>query len=569
MNLKKIVTVTLIVGLVSVGGGYFGYRGYKAARQHRLIKQAQTYLAKSNERKAMLTLERALKYDPKDAEACRLMAQLMERSGSPGALLLRSRVVENNPHSLEDRLALARTATRFRDYSAATNALEGVDAAGRNTAGYHNVAGAVALIVNQFDVAQAHFLEAARLEPTNPAPALNLAVVRLYGTNVGARAEARDALKSIAVTNLELRCQALRELLAEAARRRETNTALTLSKELVQTTNSLFSDRLLRLYVLKGAQDAGFKPSLAAFRSEAATNAGNVYDLGNWEMLNADPEETLKWLTNTNPPTNLPPEVKTNHAVVMLVADCYSVLEKWSDLQGYITNQNWGELDFLRHALKARALRGQGLSGAAKAEWEVTIKAAQNEQQALSMLLQMAVRWGWSTETEEILWSIVNRYPNEKGAFETLSQALYMGGRTRPWMQLLSQGLKRNPTNLGLKNNLAVTALLLEAFELKPHDLARDVYQQAGTNMAYVSTYAFSLYLQKRNDEALKVIQQLKPAELEDSAIAGYYGLILKAAGNAEKAKTYLDLASKGSVVPKGRLLPEEKKLFDRAREGA
>jgi L-asparaginase/Glu-tRNA(Gln) amidotransferase subunit D len=92
--------------------------------------------------------------------------------------------------------------------------------------------------------------------------------------------------------------------------------------------------------------------------------------------------------------------------------------------------------------------------------------------------------------------------------------------------------------------------------------LAREVYEKAPTNSAYASTYAFSLHLQKKDAEALKVIERLKPQELQNPSIAGYYGLILKATGNGAKAKTYLELASKAKP------LPEEQKLFDRAKTG-
>ena len=113
-----------------------------------------------------------------------------------------------------------------------------------------------------------------------------------------------------------------------------------------------------------------------------------------------------------------------------------------------------------------------------------------------------------------------------------------------------------------MKNNLAMTALLLDAQELKPYDLAREVYQKSPTNASYVSTYAFSLYLQGKNAEALKVMQTLKPQQLQNPSIAGYYGLILKATGDRARARTYLDWAAKA------QLLPEEKKLFDQAKTG-
>jgi Flp pilus assembly protein TadD len=133
-------------------------------------------------------------------------------------------------------------------------------------------------------------------------------------------------------------------------------------------------------------------------------------------------------------------------------------------------------------------------------------------------------------------------------------------------MQLFNQELKRTPGNLALKNNLAMTAMLLDAKELKPHDLAREVYQQAPTNSSFAATYAFSLYLQGKKPEALKVMQQIRPQDLENPSIAGYYGMILKATGGGANAASYLDKAvDKASKAP---LLPEERKLFEQARAG-
>ena len=554
-NMRKVLLIVLVLGILALGG-YGGYRGYMSLRQAHLIKQAQHYLTKSDARRALLCLERVLRSNPRNVEASRMMAALMEAGRSPGALLWRSRVVEFNPRSLDDRLALAQSAMMFRDYMVATNALEGVDAAGKKTAAYHNIAGAVAAAANQRAEAEAHFLEAARLEPTNPVPQLNLAVVRLYSTNEPARAEARTALTRISSTTPALRCQALRELVVDSLRSRQTNAALELSRDLVQQTNSAFSDRLLRLDVLKGSQNAEFKPALAAYQREAGTNTAKIYELSTWQMTRIGPAETLAWLRS------LPKNTQTNQPVALLAAECHTMLGDWRGLQASLEQQNWAELEFVRHAFQTRALRGQDLGGAAKAEWEQALKAANGQKASLIMLLRLAAQWNWQSEGEDLLWIIVNQYPGERWAFGALNQALFASGRTRPLMMLYSQELKRSPSDLSMKNNLAMTALLLDAQELKPHELAREVYQKAPTNAAYVSTYAYSLHLQKKDAEALKVIEQLKPQVLQNPSIAGYYGLILKATGNGAKAKTCLELASKAP------LLPEEKKLFDRAAAG-
>lgn len=557
-KLQKILLISVILSLLLLGGGYGGYRVYKNMRQAKLVKQAQKYLDKSEPRKAMLVLQRALRYNSRDVEACRLMADLAEAGRSPVALMWRSRVVEYNPLSNDDRLALARTAMTFRDYAAATNALEGVDLPGKKTASYHNIAGTVAAAGNRADQAEAHFLEAARLEPQNPVLQLNLSVTRLHRTNAQGLLEARSTLKQVSAnpTNSMLRCQALRELIVDSMRYRQAETALTLSQQLLRETNSTFQDRILRLNVLRATTNAQFKTALASFQREAVTNSATIYEMGMWQLANTTPAETLTWLRT------VPISEQTNQPAALLMAECFTALKDWPGLQNFLEPQNWAELEFIRRAFKARALRGQNLTGAAKSEWEVALKAVNGQQAGLVMLLRLAAAWNWQSEGEELLWSIVNRYPAEKWAFNALNQILYVGGRTRPMMTLYIQELKRTPTDLAMKNNLAVTALLLEANEQKPHDLALEVYQKAPTNSSYASTYAFSLHLLGKNAEALKVMQSINAKDLEDPSIASYYGLILKATGDAAKARPYLEKSTKA------QLLPEERLLFDRAKAG-
>lgn len=557
-KVQKTLLLLVILGLGLLGGVFASYRSYMSARQSRLVKTAEENLANSDPRKALICLQLALRHNNGDVEACRLMAQLAEAERSPAALLWRSRVVELNPGSTTDRLALAQTAMIARDYTSATNALEGVDAAGKKTAAYHNVAGTVAGAANQPAWAEAHFVEAARLEPQNAFLQLNLAVVRLHGTNASSLAEARSSLQLLSAnpTNATLRCQALRELTVESLRAKNWEAALASSRQLLQETNSVFRDRLLRLDVLRESKSAEYKPALAAFQREAGTEPGRIAELGSWQMANSSLTETLAWLRT------LPVGMQTNVAVAMIAAEVYTALGDWPGLQAAVENQNWGELEFAQHAFTARALRGQEFPGAAKGEWELALKAANSRKASLNMLRRLAVAWNWESEAEEVLWSMVNRYPTERWAFGALTQTLFSGGRTRPLMRLYRQELKRTPANLGIMNNLAMTAFLLNADELKPHDLAREVYEKSPTNAAFVSTYGFSLHLRDKNADALKVFRTLDEKQLEDPRIAGYYGLVLNATGEKGKAKGFLDSALKTPM------LPEERKLFERAKTG-
>ncbi len=555
VNIRKILLVGFIGSLLLAGGAFGAYKVYKSTRQAKLIKQVKTHLANSNSRKALLILQRLLRYNKDDLEACRLMAQLSENSRSPAALLWRNRVVELQPDSMEDRLALAQTALVFRDFASATNALAVASVTAKTNASYHNIAGTVAAALNQPAQAEAHFVEAAKLRPGNELLQLNLAVLRLHSTNNSGHAEARAALQRIGgnVTNSALRCQALRELTVDAMRLKNPNQALLISQQLIQDTNSVFKDRLLRLDILRDSTNAAFKPTLVEYQQEAGKLPATTYELAMWQMSKTSPGEAFAWLRT------LPLSTQTNQPTSMLLAECFTLLNDYKGLQAFLEPQNWEELEFIRRAFKTRALRGQDLTSAAKGEWEMTLKVANNQKASLLMLLRLAIAWKWQSEGEELLWAIVNRYPDEKWAFDVLNRLLYVGGRTRPLMMLYNQELKRSPSDLAIKNNLAITALLLEAMELRPHDMAREVYEKSPTNSAFASTYAYSLFRQKKQAEAMKVMASLSPKDLEDPSIAGYYALLLDASGDKGKARSYF------SIAEKAPMLPEEKKLFEQA----
>jgi predicted Zn-dependent protease len=539
--------------------GYAGYRSYKVWKQQHFVRLAREFIAKSDVRNAVLCLSKVLASNPQQPEAIHLMASLTDATRSPSAVLWHTRAVEINPHSVEDRLTLAESALLFQDINAATNALEGVDQADRQTGQYQNLAGRVAAAANNHASAESHFREAIRLEPQNPSWRLNLAVEQVHGTNQSAMAEAINSLQSISKnpTNSYLRCLALRELIVHADHDKQTNAEVAFSRQLLLETNSDFSDKVVQLGIFHQTKNTEFPSTLHALQQEAASEPRKLQELATWEMMKYSPAETLKWLQK------LPPKTLTNQPAAAIVAECDTMIHDWRGLQSFLEPQNWAELEFVRHAFKSLALREQGLTDAGKSEWSQALKTAKREKQPLIMLLRLTVDWRWLSESEELLWSLVNTYPSEKWAANALEEDLFLNGRTRPLLEFYSQGVKRAPSNFMLKNNLAMTALLLGANELHPDVMAREVYNSNPTNAAFASTYAYCLLLQKKNEEALKVLERLRPEQLEDPSISGYYGLALEATGNAAKAKKYLKLTDKA------RVLPEERKLFDRGSVGS
>lgn len=545
----RILVICLVGCALLAGMAYGGYRGYKSWRQQRFVTQAKAFLEEGAERKAMISLQRAIRAKPTDVEAIRLMAGMMERERSPSALVWRQRVVDLAPDSVEDRLALAQTAISFRDTMTATNALAGVSEAGRRTSEFQNVAGGVASVLGQYAEAEQHFSEAARMEPGNDFIRLNLAVVRMQGTNETRWVEARESLEGLVAssTNSAFRCRVYRELIGHAMRTGETNRAVTLAERMIEEPEVAFSDRLLRLDVIGLTRGTNFVEELMSARALATNSVGTVNQMILWQMTKVPPRPTLEWIGT------LPDEYRTNAGVALMTSDLQVAVQDWEGLLSFLDGQNWGALEFLRHAFRTLAMRNQGLTGAAEIEWGLTMRGTGMDRGALNMLLQTVARWRWADEMREILTAMVNRYPGEKWAADMLMQNLFAEGRTRSLMSLFGTQLSANPQDLTIKNNLAMTALLLDAGELRPHDLARQVYEGGPTNATYVSTYAFSLHLQEKHEEALRVMGLLTPEQLEQPSIAGYYALVLQANGRAEEARRYREKAATAQFLPEER----------------
>jgi len=550
--MRKVIVVLLVLGLLAVAA-YGGRKGYRIWKTNRAVAQATEAMAKSDYKSALLWLRSALERNRNNLEAVRMMGDFAEVSQSPDAVYWRTRLVDLQPESVTNRILLARLAVMQRDFAVAKKAIDGIRPADRTLPDALNVTGAFAVATGQFQEAEATFEAATKLQPANPVPRLNLAIIRIQRKDPQLAAEARQTLESLR-TNPAVRSDALRHLTLDATRRTNHSRASVLARELARETNASFNDRVLELDVLRAGQSAQLRPTLLTLQREVATNAAAAFGLGRWMMSGTTPTEAHAWLQT------LSPQIRTNLPVTMVVADTFLATSNWTALESWVGKQQWGEMDYLRLVFSTRALRELNLGNAAKAEWSKTMKAAEGRLERLVALQRLVVVWNWPVELEEILWLMVSRFPAEKGAVQSLSTLLYASGKTRSFLTLMAQESKLDPNNLGVRNNLATAALLLNAEEHKPHDLAREVYEKQPDNPGFASTYAYSLYVQKKPREALQVMDKLKPEQLEDPGIAGYYGLILAASGDTTRVKKYLDIAAKS------RLLPEEAQLFQRVK---
>ena len=109
--MKKVIIAGVLVVLGLLGLWFYARPVYKQHREARALAQAKSYLAKGDYRNASLSARKTMGVNPRNLEACRIMAELAERSRSPAVLDWRRRMVELAP-PVQNKLLLASTALR-------------------------------------------------------------------------------------------------------------------------------------------------------------------------------------------------------------------------------------------------------------------------------------------------------------------------------------------------------------------------------------------------------------------------------------------------------------------------
>lgn len=551
---KRLILAGILVGL-GVVGFWLGRPAYRQWKQDRLLALAREAMARGDLREAGLAARQTLKVNPGNLEACRLMAQITESLRLPAALDWWQRVVDLAPEALSNRLELARCSLLEGDAARAARVLEAAAPPQQTNAAWLQMAAMVAASLNRPAEAERHLAEALRLDPTNRLIEVNRAILRLQARDPQVAEQARGALEQLAA-DPTARPHALRHLALTAIQRGNFAAALQYTKQLVADRDARFADRLLHLQALRRGDPPAFESALAELQRACSNDLTRVRMLAGWLLEQGLVAETERWLQT------FPPEVQRKPAVLLMRAECLAAQTNWAGAQTLLQGEKWAEEDFLRQALLARACRELRQDFASQSEWRGAVRAAASRARALGVLAQLAARWGWEREREELLWMIVERYPGERWALQALAELYLARGDTRGLHRVYSKAVEYNPNDHAARNNLASVMLLLNAQPQRAHELAREAWSRATNNAAFAATYAWSLHLQGRTAEGLRVLESLSPDRLEIPAVALYYGLMQAAMRETNLARKFLGIAETGP------LLPEEKKLLAAARQG-
>lgn len=549
--MKRFVIGAILLALFAVGT-LFGIRQYKEWRQGRVLKSARAYIESRDFKNASLCARQAVRANPNDAEACRVLADLAEMAGATNALFWRQRVLELSPASENDRILLARTALVLGRPLLARDALRQVSVAMQKDVVFHKLSGNACWELGELARAEEHFVEASRIEPANLVQKMNLQLVRLASTNENTASQARKELVELASLQ-EFRPGILRQLCTDALRRKDRAAALRHSEELINA-DALLPDKLRHLALLLGDSQA-FEKYCLAVEGEVRTNGFAAAALARWmtsQNLAARAGKFLETLPETAAAT-LPCLEAKSEALLSL--------GQWNQLEEALEKRSWGRNEHARQLLLARVARERSSQSGTRSHWLKSLKAAAGSVDRLAQLARVTASWQWTEEFHDALAAIVSQHPEQKWAAAVLGRTLHQNGKTQALQNLFAKTIEREPTNFVAKSNFATLGLLLDGTDEKAHRMAQEAFQGASNDPYVTATLALSLHFQQRTSDALELMQKLKPEELRQPAIAAWFGFLLVESGHKNEAAEYFALGTKAE------LLPEERQLIASARK--
>jgi predicted Zn-dependent protease len=540
----------VVVILVAIFWG--GHDLYARWQERRLIRKAIYRIQHDDTVSAGLAARTVLEIKPDSVPAARIMAEVGEKTGSRVALDWRRRAVEFAPNSLEDRLAWARCALRFGELSTAENALSQVDENGKQTAGYHAVAGLLAQAKREPAVAISEWQKAVQLEPNETAYRLQLGIAEANSKDEQMHKEGKAMLQQLRA-DLKQRAEATRALIANGVARREDGSeVISLARELQDYPEATLSDKLSYLDFLHQAQSNEFTSYLSDLETKLSDNPTDLTALLEWMS-----ENNLNLLAIDFVKT-IPPATLDKWPLPLAKADIYARLKEWRKLEEVTRDANWRQGEFLRHAYLARALRGEDKPAAAEHEWGAATREASNQSQSVLALVRVTAEWKWDNEMRDLLWGLTKDPEKQRDAVQTLYQQYSKANDTQGLYRVLARWSEIAPDDLDIQNNFAQVGLLLNANPDDARRIAAEVYRKNPSNPAYATTYAYSLLSKGNAPAAAKVMSSLTQEQLRDPSISAYYGICLAAVHDA-KARDFLEAGESAN------LLPEEKALVAKA----
>ncbi len=543
-----------VISVVLVVSGSVTYFAFTPWRVRHLYASAVSAQKSGDLPQASVRARRALQLDPTFADACVVLAEICEQEHLPDAVAWRERVVYLTGGTPPSLLAFASAALSFEKTATARSALDRLPESERNGESYLVLEGTLAAKAGDNAAATKFFQAACALNPEYAAHRFALAKAQVASGDYLTRKSGLDLLSELR-NDGKLGVQALRTLISNNEDHREFQAAIGATQQLVALPAHEFSDEILLLQLLRMTRSDRFFAALETAQHSAEGNLTNVQTLLGWMSNHGLASDGLAWALQRTPKLGHAPEIRPS------IASCHIALGDWKALLAMTQAGAWKPVEYMRHVYRTRALRELGDGPASRAEWALAVTAAARQPESLTWMAQRAAEWSWEDEAEDTLWALLELIPTTPWAIEYLQKQFVARGETAGLRRIALLLLKADPANEDAQNDVALSSLLLNTEVERARTIAEELHTRHPDSATYASTYAFALYRSSKTAAGLQVLEALPPEKLEEPSIAGYYGILLAADKKAEKARHYISIAKRASV------LPEEVELLRKAEQ--
>jgi Flp pilus assembly protein TadD len=528
---------TLAISLICI----LTVRGYRSWRLEKELSAAQVYLQQRDNKNALLRLKRAVALRPDNLEARRALASLLEEGASAEALIHRRKLMDLEPERLEPKLAYIRATLRLGHIQQASKTLRSIKGAHRKIPEFMQLQAELQLRRDRPDSAREIFRELIELRPEDERTRVKLAALELRSGSEREQATARAALES-RITNDEFGLLAARALAEDALKRSDFATALRWSKRACEMPLSEVSDRLLHLEALFAGNEASFESWLADLERTALENTPFALELAKWKMKTLGSEAATNWLER------LPPSARENPAVSAVLADCYSALQRWGDLESLVARTGWQEREPLRFGLLARAQMGLGNIRRSERTWQLAVQEASRYPAQLPSLLAMARTD--KRDVRQVLWMIAEREPENLAARQELYQAYWQERDADGMLRMMELMLKERPNDRAAKYNVAALLLATRRGIERAALLAKELYEDDPINVSNAVIHGYGIHLQGDSRKAVALLEGREDLDKLGNDGGAYYSLILAGCGRDEDARRVVSTVDRDALLP-------------------
>ena len=215
-------------------------------------------------------------------------------------------------------------------------------------------------------------------------------------------------------------------------------------------------------------------------------------------------------------------------------------------------------VEILQLAFSATASERAGDAAAADRAWNQALAMAEARPEWLETLARLALKNGIARHADLALWKLATSERCPRWAAEVLWTGTLKNGTPMQRYKASKLLVKTNPKDLTARSTSIILALLTGQDVDAPHRQAETLYKQNMADAGAAATYALSLHLQDRDEEALKLMDGMPGDHLRTPRAALYYGVLLASAGRHAKAAEFLRISMAAPMLPEERTLVEK-----------